>query len=74
MHLKLYEKQQFKKKRNPLLISQEIKLLIKLQANQKIINSKEFNDSADNLSNITKERYISPVKRQQINYELMIYE
>lgn len=74
MHLKLYEKQQLKKKRNPLLISQEIKLLIKLQANQKIINSKEFNDSADNLSNITKERYISPVKRQQINYELMIYE
>ena len=72
MHLKLYEKQQFKKKRNPLLISQEIKLLIKLQANQKIINSKEFNDSADNLSNITKERYISPVKRQQINYELRL--
>lgn len=72
MHLKLYEKQQLKKKRNPLLISQEIKLLIKLQANQKIINSKEFNDSADNLSNITKERYISPVKRQQINYELRL--
>ena len=72
MHLKLYEKQQFKKKRNPLLISQEIKLLIKLQANQKIINSKEFNESADNLSNITKERYISPVKRQQINYELRL--
>ena len=72
MHLKLYEKQQFKKKRNPLLISQEIKLLIKLQANQKIINSKEFNDSADNLSNITKERYISPVKRQQINYEFTL--
>lgn len=72
MHLKLYEKQQLKKKRNPLLISQEIKLLIKLQANQKIINSKEFNDSADNLSNITKERYISPVKRQQINYEFTL--
>lgn len=72
MHLKLYEKQQFKKKRNPLLISQEIKLLIKLQANQKIINSKEFNESADNLSNITKERYISPVKRQQINYEFTL--
>lgn len=72
MHLKLYEKQQLKKKRNPLLISQEIKLLIKLQANQKIINSKEFNDSADNLSNITKERYISPVKRQQINYEIRL--
>ena len=66
------EKQQFLKKRNPLLISQEIKLLIKLQANQKIINSKEFNDSADNLSNITKERYISPVKRQQINYKLRL--
>lgn len=72
MHLKLYEKQQLKKKQNPLLISQEIKLLIKLQANQKIINSKEFNDSADNLSNITKERYISPVKRQQINYKLRL--
>lgn len=72
MHLKLYEKQQLKKKWNPLLISQEIKLLIKLQANQKIINSKEFNDSADNLSNITKERYISPVKRQQINYEIRL--
>ena len=72
MHLKLYEKQQFKKKRNPFLISQEIKLLIKLQANQKIINSKEFNESADNLSNITKERYISPVKRQQINCELRL--
>ena len=72
MHLKLYEKQQLKKKRNPLLISQEIKLLIKLQANQKIINSKEFNESADNLSNITKERYISPVKRQQINYEFTL--
>ena len=72
MHLKLYEKQQLKKKRNPLLISQEIKLLIKLQANQKIINSKEFNESADNLSNITKERYISPVKRQQINYEIRL--
>ena len=54
------------------MISQEIKLLIKLQANQKIINSKEFNESADNLSNITKERYISPVKRQQINYELRL--
>ena len=72
MHLKLYEKQQFKKKRNPLFISQEIKLLIKLPANQKIINSKEFNESADNLSNITKERYISPVKRQQINYEFTL--
>ena len=72
MHLKLYEKQQFKKKQNPFLISQEIKLLIKLQANQKIINSKEFNESADNLSNITKERHISPVKRQQINYEFTL--
>ena len=49
-----------------------MKLLIKLQANQKIINSKEFNESADNLSNITKERYISPVKRQQINYEFTL--
>ena len=65
MHLKLLQKEQFKKHQKQLVISLEIKLLIKLQESPK-------NNSETNEEEILRERYISPEQRQKIIYDLRL--
>ena len=65
MHLKLLQKEQFKKHQKQLLIWLEIKLLTKLQESPK-------NNSETNEEEILRERYISPEQRQKIICDLRL--
>ena len=65
MHLKLLQKEQFKKHQKQLVIWLEIKLLTKLQEPPK-------NNSETNEEEIIRERYISPEQRQKIICDLRL--
>ena len=65
MHLKLLQKEQFKKHQKQLVIWLEIKLLTKLQESPK-------NNSETNEEEILRERYISPEQRQKIICDLRL--
>ena len=65
MHLKLLQKESFKKQQRQLVIWLVIKLLIELQKFQKIVTNELDKERP-------KERYVSPEERQETIVELKL--
>ena len=65
MHLKLLQKEQFKKQHQQLVIWLVIKLLIQFQKFQKTLKQNN-SETIKNDKEIPKESYISPEDRQKI--------